>query len=388
MLGKAGDAPSLLESEDDLPVSDRRAAWRCDLATEVRTRRRARSLNLDHTLFSTCNRDYCWRDAVTGAVLRGEWTELELEAQQAVACEQRAEQRGDPIARPALQEAADQFRYEADLVTAVDLRAWLDRWELSSAQWLRQLWRRLLLDLWEDEPTAAEVPASVGPVEHEIMVAVGACSGRLDTFRDALAARAAVLIDHGTDASASEAMARDQALHIPEHTPIGLSRSSLREALPHHAMLEASFRAFRDRLASAEAVRAMIERHHVDWLRFACTALSLSEQSAAREAALCLRQDGMTLAEVADAARSEVESWEFYLEDVESPARDPLLGARPGDLVGPIPLEGGFTLLQVDEKELPGADDPEVLERACAALLEPHIQEAIDTHVEWHDATG
>ena len=65
----------------------------------------------------------------------------------------------------------------------------------------------------------------------------------------------------------------------------------------------------------------------------------------ASEIALCVREDGGDLTATAKEAGLSALDVRWYLDDVDAVLRERLIGARPGELLGPIPCDGAFALI-------------------------------------------
>jgi hypothetical protein len=229
-----------------------------------------------------------------------------------------------------LEEAAARFRYERNLVAAEEMEAWLARWELTVAEW-----RAYLRGTLPDDDRAPWVAA--------------VCSGTLERAARELAAKAAVA----------------DALGEPE--------------------LERAYERFVAEAVTPDALASLLEARRADWIRVDCRTLVLPSEAAAREAALCVRDDGMALAEVAAQAGVETREHALYLEDAEGELGGALLSARTGELLGPIPLGDRFALVLVDGKVDPALDDPEILRRAQEAARRRAIEREVVNRVTWHE---
>src|SRR5437773_1349344 len=102
----------------------------------------------------------------------------------------------------------------------------------------------------------------------------------------------------------------------------------------------------------AEAVRALIAARQLDWMRFTVQTVLAPDVEVAREVTLCVREDGRPIEQVAAAARLRAETIEWWLEDVEPAVREALVGAMPGDVLGPLALKEGHLILAVGNKRL------------------------------------
>jgi len=136
-----------------------------------------------------------------------------------------------------------------------------------------------------------------------------------------------------------------------------------------------------------EAVERELLTHGLDWTRIECELLQLPDAGTAREAAMCIRVDGQTIAEVAEAAGVPVVRLSTLIEDADASFAPYLGGAGSGELIGPVEHAGGHTLILVGIRTPPAASDPELRRRAAALLEQRAAQRAVRTFVEWHDAS-
>jgi hypothetical protein len=110
----------------------------------------------------------------------------------------------------------------------------------------------------------------------------------------------------------------------------------------------------------------------------------VADEQAAREIVLSVREDGLGLDEVAAEAGVDVSSTDASLDTLPSALRDPLLAASPGDVLGPLPLDGSFAVVVIDDKSVPSADDPATLARCATAILDGWVEREITDRVRWH----
>ena len=64
---------------------------------------------------------------------------------------------------------------------------------------------------------------------------------------------------------------------------------------------------------------------------------------------------------------------------------DPGRVGSEGELVGPLRVDGGFSLVRVDRKTTPAADDPAIRARAEERIVRRVVEHALLDHVEWHE---
>ncbi|MBC7790838.1 MAG: hypothetical protein H7Z74_12890 [Anaerolineae bacterium] len=342
-------------------------------------------------IFSVATQTCYWEDVILAGVLWGEWSVLENQVRHGLACLRRLAASGKEVEPSAVELAAADFRYERDLVAAADAEAWLAKWALSAEEWMAYIRRSLLRNRWADSIAsfAARYPvedSEVAAVMHPEMV----CSGAIQRVAKRFSARAAMYDFLGSRTGswqASESEVDHEIQRFPagimDHGVLGISAERCRERASFVATLEAAFSSFRDAVVTRRAVEEHVGMHHLDWIWFNHQSISFEREDMAREAALCVRDDDMTLAEVATSARSPVREEQRFLDEIEHSLRDRFLGAREGDVLGPIAVNGGFRLYHIASKRLPSADDPAVRERAEQSVLRSAAAYETRQRVRW-----
>ena len=315
---------------------------------------------LGHAAFRVAGTEYVWGDVVAAARHWGTWDELEAEVREGLACLQVEPDLGAPLTPRDAKTAATAFRYERRLISAEDMQAWLATWHVTQEEWLDHLRRSILR-----QRHAAQLRSINRSAVDDDEVArrtwpTAVCSGRLVTFARELAARAAC-------ACAVEAE---------------LEGTALQGRLDR---FEPAFARFRDEAADEPAIRRAMASHHLDWIRVESRWLRYATEGAALEARWCVEADGMALEEVAALSGSTAEARCFLLEEAEASLRDVLLAAAEGELLRPLPVDGGFALVQVTAKLMPSTEDSEILERARDAAIEEAIGREIALRVVWHE---
>jgi parvulin-like peptidyl-prolyl isomerase len=338
-------------------------------------------------IFTVGDVAYAWEDLVLAGCLWGDWPALQDRVRAGLACLKRLDDLEDPedaLSEDTIATAAEEFRYNRDLIAAEDIEAWLDRQGLTLAEWSDYLRRSLLVSEWADVLEKIERDYPVGDDEVESAIACEAiCGGHASTLASRLAGRAAAYAWLGEEtrdgASAEDLDAILTAVAAEVKT------AAHPERLEHLARLELAWRRFAEHEATPEAIRAQIAARRLEWTRLAVRSAFLEDLPAAQEAALCVREDGRDLAEVATEAGAQLEEAEWYLEEVADGLRERLLAARVGELVGPVAVDDGFLLVSVLDKRMPALDDPEVRDRAEQALLAQAAEREIASRVRWHE---
>ena len=136
-------------------------------------------------------------------------------------------------------------------------------------------------------------------------------------------------------------------------------------------------------LTAAADVEREIANRALEWTRVDADLLQLPDLDTAREAALAVRIDGRSLAEVARDCGVQLERRTLYVEEAEQERLTELLGANAGELVGPVAREAGFLLVHVVERTRPRADDPALRSRAADYLVQRAIERELETRVRW-----
>ncbi|HXI20506.1 MAG TPA: hypothetical protein VNH46_05450, partial [Gemmatimonadales bacterium] len=134
-----------------------------------------------------------------------------------------------------------------------------------------------------------------------------------------------------------------------------------------------------------EAVAREIALHHLEWIRVDCRVLTFDDPDAAREAALCVREDGLSFDELAQDAHGHVQEARFYLDELEEDARSAFAAARPLEFLGPFALEGQPTLCRVLDKVMPGPGDPELVARAETLIVARALRSERERRVTWDE---
>lgn len=295
--------------------------------------------NLDsgRVLFTVGSRSYSRSDVISAAVQRGEWSRLEDQVRAGLACVKRARSAAAPAID--IQKAAEDFRYERNLITVEETEAWLDHSGVTFDGWTAYLERSLFRQAWANE--IDDIVSRFPPSDDEIVACIQAeavCSGQLARFVETLAARAAVC-------EAAAAVDRDMERH-------------------DLAWLERTFQEQVRNAITPSALQSQIEAHRIDWIRIQWRYIVLTQHDIASEAALCIRHDGESLEEIARRGRTRIHEGERLLEGIEMPLRDLVLSAQPGELVGPTAADGGFRLGIIDAKHTPSLDHAETRRRA------------------------
>jgi hypothetical protein len=314
-------------------------------------------------VFSVSGIVFTWRDVVLAAEIYGAWADLERSSREGLACESRLLASGVQLPPQEIVEAALRFRYARGLLAGEELQHWLERWEVSQSDWGRHLRRALLREHWSQElsETLRDYLPSDEALERVRWTDV-VCSGIIERVAVQLAGDAALVVD------------------------AGLTLDADREAMLAQICTEGE--RFRRETQTEKALEREISGHRLDWLRLEGETLTMQTIDAAREGALCVREEGQSLQEVALACGIEPVPLDVYAADLSRELAALLLAADEGDLVGPIELDEGFMLVRVDVKRMPSTSDEAVKRRAADHVTARAVDRATRDHVEWHERFG
>jgi len=111
--------------------------------------------------------------------------------------------------------------------------------------------------------------------------------------------------------------------------------------------------------------------------------MEVESREVAREAFLCVSEDGLSMAEVASDGRYPYRRAEVVLEDLPAQTQHQLLGAAAGEVLEPILQGDGFQLVRLIRKIEPDLSNAEVSQRVERQILENHFSELAAKWVRW-----
>jgi hypothetical protein len=346
-------------------------------------------------VFTVGKREYRWEDVVLAGRLWGDLAALERRTREGIACLKHLEKLGREPLEVEADEAADAWRYERDLLSADEMQSWLDERGLDMEEWLEYMLRSVSKAQWADELKDIAKAYSVSSKEVDALIyGEAVCSGALAELAERLAGQAAVSDrvtseTKGSRPVPSKAELRAVVKGLPSTVRskgiLGLDPKTTLERAEHVAYVTLSYERFIDRIAAPAALAREIEAHALDWTRLDCETVRFESEETAREAALLVREDGLALGQAAKMAKAEVEETHYVLEDLGPPLKDRLIGALPGQLIGPLSGDDGFLLVSiVDRQEASNKDRPS-RERARDRVIKRTIKREIEKRVRWRE---
>jgi hypothetical protein len=344
-------------------------------------------------VFSVGAETYTAADVILAAQTWHDWAPLEQATRKGIVCVKHARVTQEAKATAEVEAAADQFREERGLQDAEVAENWLKERQVSFLAWMQYLRRCLLRKKWAETlpRLLAEYSISQEQVNRNFRVE-GMCSGYFAALVRKLAGRAAVQEriqnEAGSHPGGGQAQ-NDLGIHTAplEFTlnprQFGLSTEVARQKLARLAGLDHSFMQFRSQAMTEEGIKRIISAHQVDWIRIQAASVTFQNEPLAREAALCVREDGEELKVVAARARTAMQQEQLDLGQLDPSAQAAFLGARKGDLFGPICVGQEFRLYHVLHKQIPSVNIPEVKARAEKLILQTLIRSEVDARVRW-----
>jgi len=343
----------------------------------------------EERLVFACNDcEYSIGDIIDSAWLAGELDESWSALLQGLACEEVAAERRLQVDSAWLQSASEEFRYERDLLTVEETELWLTAHQVTTQQFndyfLRRYWRENL----EDVPTPDEMSyPTAGTKLHEMLRVEVLLSGKFETLARRLARR--VLAAREMQAT-PEMIEKERAL-VSER--IGLGVADLREALAlrgrdgewldRSLARQAAYHLVRQNLLTRERLSKGLTQMRLPLTEIEFESLEFPTESAAREAAFCLRENEISISEIASESAQEPVKRSLFLGDCPDESQQRLLCAVPGDVFGPDPIEEGFAVYRILKKTDPSLESEEVRARLEVRLSELHFSESMLENVRW-----
>jgi hypothetical protein len=312
-------------------------------------------------IFSIGKIDYRWEDVLRAAQYWSEWSRLATGVRYGMACQHKA-QKENGLDPDEVEQAAADFRYSRDLIAAEEMETWLAERGLTAEEWMGSIERGLLLQKYPEDllqEIIAEFPVDEKDAEKQILIE-GLCSGTFAQVSKRLAGRAAIV-----DAMRSES---EETAHLEV------------------AEMEGFFEKFRSQIITPGAIEQTVQNHAMDWIQFEIQCVSFPEESMIREAMLCIKEDGISIREIATQTKALFWEKRVYLEDLDSDMRDHFVGAQKGELLGPFKTQEKFVLTFVAEKTIPKVRDETIRTRAADDLVRRSVEHEINNRVKWHFA--
>jgi len=348
------------------------------------------TVNANKVVFLCEDRPFDFRDVMDAAFFRGELESVWKGLLRLVAAGAKADAEELEVEDEALESAAEQFRYERDLITAEETERWLADRGLSlsdfSAHFVRHYWDQH----WEDlEPRSVDYLSAPNDLR-ELLTSELVLSGELDRMALRLSRRIAARCAANGQNVGAELIDEERARFLERHgltesqfdnwlERIGRDSVWLSEMLAMEAIYRRDCAALltqREREREIGALRLPLTRFEVETVEF-------DSLDSAREALLCVREDGMALEEIASEGRYPYRKPQLLLEEIPDDLQQKFLSVHPGEILEPIPRGDGFHLYRVIGKEGPDPNDPIVRKRVESVILDRHFADLTTRYIHW-----
>ena len=315
------------------------------------------------------------------------------------------------IDQGALRQAGQRFRRDRALVAADDLKQWLVARSLARSDWEAALARSLLLegDEGRDEGggEGGDGPGyGQGAPSAELLWADAFCSGlwarSAQLAVDWLAAQLIVdrpiadrlmagppTADRPTaDRPTAGPLLASGLDPAPFPLPSGAEAASALSVDAGRVTAIAGWRAayddLRPRLATDAAVTQVVRQRELEWTSFDIEELVLGTETAAREALLCSREDGMEAEEILRRAGGRLEARRARAGSLLPTVVAGLLAAPVGDgVTGPFRHTDGWSVIWLRDRRRPEVTDDDVRAEAADDLVREALDRELVGHLRW-----
>jgi hypothetical protein len=335
-------------------------------------------------------KDYKARDVIDAALFRNEVASIWKQFLIRVKAAARAEEMELELDNDAIEAAAEAFRYNHDLITAEETEQWLDARSLSLADFtdyfIRQYWPSAVDE--KIEPDNIDFVAA-SPELRELFTTELLLSGELYPLNTRLMWRLAALATTGESNLDPDGIRAERRAFLGR-TKINESKLNNWLAqldrdekwLDQMLALETAYQNLCEQALTPQARQKQLAKLHMPLTQFEVEVLELDSAEAAKEALLCIRQDGMSMEEVAAEARYPYRRITFLHQAVPEELKQKFWSAIVGDVLDPLPRGEGFELYRITRKIEPNPTDSEVQQRIDEHLLEQQFAALASKHVE------
>jgi hypothetical protein len=341
------------------------------------------ALAVHEAVASIGDQEFDRADIVLVGFVDGSWPHFEGLARAGLACDRDA---GGKVEIDDLRAAAEAFRRSQALLAADELQAWLDERNLSRAALTAHLRRRVLVatHAGELDEIVARNPVPVDDVAG-ILLAEATFQGIIRRCADTAVEWAGAPGDVGLGPSEPALAVAADVRRSAAGRILDLEDAELAARIGRLLDLRATYERWVASVATESAVRACIDAHRMDWLRFDYVELRFDGDAEASEGAMCLREDGLEVGDVARMARAALSEGSVLLGGADRAVASLLVAAQPGDVVGPLPGDGGTSrLLVVTGRVPPTGDDPTLVARAGQEVVAAALEPLVAGMVRWH----
>lgn len=341
----------------------------------------------DIVLFVADGRSWTVDDAIAASIFRSDLEGAIRETLELAGAEELAEDLEREPETDDLQAFSDRFRYDRDLISAGETEEWIRARGLTTDDFTGWMAARVC----RNELPEASPAEDLEDLHHRLHVHLW-MSDRMDAIDAALQRRVASRLEL-TEKNETVEITRARANFLVRHSlneagvDEWLDRAGRgREWLDEMLRLEAAHEAIRDRALTTEARQRQLHALGTALERIAIRTLDFDSEAAAREAVLCVREDGSTLADVAKESGFVSEETEVWLEGVEPGLAQRLFCAEEGEALDPVAVGDGLRVFQVIRKIEPSLSDPAVLQKVDEVIMDQTFAALCSRHIKPSEA--
>lgn len=341
-------------------------------------------------LFSVGPVVYTVRDVIDAAHVRGEIEPIFVDLQRMAAIEQRAINEDREPDETAVDTAAQTFRYDHDLITAEETERWLAERHLTLDDFGDYFSRNYWGNAGEQIDLAPTLFLSASAEERELLTAELTLSGESDRMATRLAWRVAAATGaEMPPAEEVEARQREffERFELTEET-LGAWLEQLGRDLDwfeEQVRNETIFALEKERILTAQSRQRELSSLRLQLTAFELETIEFDSHDAACEALLCVREDGMSMEEVATEGRYPYFEEKPLMEDIPDDIQQLFLSVTVGEILEPMERNGSFRLCRVAGKTEPDTNDPAVQQRVDKRILQRHFADLMGRHVRWEN---
>jgi len=345
----------------------------------------------DRIVFTSGPKGYSVRDIIDAAYFRGEldpfWNEVLLRAE----ADRLAHETDAELDEAALEEASIAFRYQYDLITAEETEQWLEIRGLTLSDFSEYFAREQWVKAFGGKAEPDLVPfAQASARQRELLAEELTLSGELDRMATRLAWRVAARASAETD-EIEEALVGAERARFVQRSGVegealagwlrGLGQNEL--WLEENLAMEVIYRERCTKILTKEARDREISALRLPMTRLEMEIIELESRDAANEAFLCVRDDGMSMEEVAQEGRYPYRRTDLVLEEIPVEMQQKFLSLSPGNVLEPTPREDGYVLSRLLGKAEPKPDDPDVRARIEQRIMDRHFADLTSGRIQW-----
>lgn len=341
-------------------------------------------------LFSAGGVVYTVDDAVASAIFTGALDEAVEETAALCIAEECAEEEGVQPAAEALQRVSEKFRYEHDLISAGETEGWLESRGLRLDDFTGWLYQRLCRSACAVAGISLDDFDVPNDLSDLLRVHLWMSDG-MEDLSEQLERRVAAGLEISkggntilTDSEMQSFLGRHR---LDDRLLAGwlAARDRDDEWLAETVKREAAFNRAVSLALTPEARARKLSAMQMSLAKIELETLEFGSEAAAKEAFLCVREDGESLSEIANESGYHAERLSAWLTDLDDTLGRRILGAGAGEVLGPVQSRGRFQVCQVLRRIEPSLSDPAVLSRIDEVIIDEFFDELCGRHVHVHD---